>query len=127
MSKFRLGVVLVFFLAGPLLTFFPAGAEAGEKPAVSLEQAIRTVRECFTIPDEFTRFTSSYTSGQDQRAWILNWSAPEEPGGSFSARVDAQTGEILSMNTWRPEGAPSRDRRSLPFPRLRPARRPRRF
>ena len=101
-----LALLLAVLFTAALFPAGSAGARAGEKPAVSLEQAIRTVRECFTIPDEFTRFTSSYTGGQDQQAWILNWSAPEEPGGSFSARVDAQTGEILSMNTWRPERRP---------------------
>lgn len=96
------------FLLAVLFTavLFPAGAPAGEKPAVSLEQAICTVKENFTVPKEYTRFTSGYSSHQDRQAWSLNWNAPEEPGGGFHAQVDTQTGEILSMDLWKPERCP---------------------
>ena len=105
-TRFLAFLLAVLFTTGP----FPAGAAdaaaAGEYPAVTLEQAIRTVKENFNVPAGYTRFTSGYSSFQDRQAWSLNWSAPEEPGGNFFAQVDAQTGEVLSMNLWRPEQNP---------------------
>ncbi|GAB6274866.1 MAG: S-layer homology domain-containing protein [Peptococcaceae bacterium] len=95
--------LLYILIALLLLALFPACALTEVRPAVSLEQAIRTVKVNLTIPKECTRFTSSYTSEQDHQTWSLNWNAPEEPGGSFNVQVDAKTGEILNMNTWKPE------------------------
>ncbi|HCJ78657.1 MAG TPA: hypothetical protein DHV84_01335, partial [Desulfotomaculum sp.] len=98
--------LLYILIALLLLALFPACAPTEVVPAVSLEQAIRTVKVNLTIPKECTRFTSSYTSEQDRQVWSLKWNAPEEPGGSFNAQVDAQTGDILNMNTWKPEKRP---------------------
>lgn len=74
-------------------------AEAGQ---ISLEKAIGIVKSLFTIPAEFVKFTSGYNSYNDRQAWVLNWTTADEgKGGSFSAQVDAMSGEILSMNIWR--------------------------
>lgn len=81
-------------------------AAAGDKPAVSLEQAIRTVKDNFAIPKEYSRFTSSYNSYDGRQTWSLHWNEPGEPGGSFNADVDAITGEITNMSTWKPEKRP---------------------
>ncbi|WP_258360740.1 YcdB/YcdC domain-containing protein [Moorella sulfitireducens] len=89
-----------------LVSFFPGIAVAGDKPAVSLEQAIRTVKDNFNIPKEYNIFNSSYDSYDNRQTWSLRWYAPGEPGGSFNAVVDARTGEILNMNTWKPEKQP---------------------
>ena len=109
MNKIRLNWLhyLIYILIVLLLTaLFPACVLTKAKPVVSLEKAIRAVKVNFTVPKECTRFTSSYTSEQDRQVWSLNWNAPEKPGGSFDAQVDAQTGEILNMNTWKPEKHP---------------------
>ncbi|KYH31201.1 YcdB/YcdC domain-containing protein [Neomoorella mulderi] len=89
-----------------LLSFFPGIAVAGDTPAVSLEEAIRAVKDNFNIPKEYNIFTSSYNSYDNRQTWSLHWNAPGEPGGSFNADVDAKTGEILNMNTWKPEKRP---------------------
>ncbi|NPV26085.1 MAG: S-layer homology domain-containing protein [Firmicutes bacterium] len=83
-----------------LLTLIPAGALADDKPAVSLEQAIRTVKDNFEIPKEYTRFTSGYNNYDNRQVWSLDWNKPGEPGGSFHAQVDAITGEITNVNYW---------------------------
>jgi hypothetical protein len=101
-----LALLLAVLFTAALFPAGAAGAAAGENPAVSLEQAIRAVKGNFNVPAEFTRFTSGYSSYQDRQAWFLNWSAPEEPGGNFSAQVDARTGEILSVNLWKPGQSP---------------------
>ncbi|OIQ60918.1 peptidase propeptide and YPEB domain protein [Moorella thermoacetica] len=101
MDRFRkslLGWSLVVML---LMTLFPGGVWAGDKPAVSLEQAIRTVKDNFSIPGEFTNFTSSYNTYNGRAIWSLSWNAGNnEAGGSLNAQVDAVTGEVLDFNLW---------------------------
>ncbi|MDN5344612.1 MAG: hypothetical protein PWQ18_723 [Clostridia bacterium] len=105
-------LLLVTFFPGLALAggIEPAGqavvAAAGEKPAITLEQAIRTVKDNFAIPKEYSRFTSIFNSYDGRRTWSLQWNAPAEPGGSFNANVDAMTGEIMNMSTWKPEQRP---------------------
>ncbi|WP_338818037.1 YcdB/YcdC domain-containing protein [Neomoorella thermoacetica] len=89
-----------------LITIFPVGAQAGDKPAVSLEQAIRTVKDNFSIPGEFTNFTSGYNNYNGRATWSLNWNANDGKGGGFNAQVDAATGEIINMNMWQPVDRP---------------------
>lgn len=89
-----------------LATLFPNGALAGDKPAVSLEQAIRMVKENFSIPGGLTNFTSGYNNYNGRSTWSLNWNATDGKGGSFNAQVDAATGEILNMNLWQPVDRP---------------------
>lgn len=99
-----------------LATWLPAAATAQEKPAVSLDQAIRTVKDNFAIPGEYTKFSSGFSSGlgadRDRQEWSLNWEAPAEPGAGFHAQVDAVTGEIRSISHWKP-GKPGQ-----PVPRV---------
>ncbi|MGI9861659.1 S-layer homology domain-containing protein [Moorella naiadis] len=100
----RLGVwgLVVLLLA----TLFPSGVWAEDKPAVSLEQAIRTVKDNFAIPGDFSNFISSYNSYDSRSTWSLNWNATDGKGGSFNAQVDATTGEIVNMNLWQPVDRP---------------------
>lgn len=89
-----------------LVTLFPGGVWAGDKPAVSLEQAIRTVKDNFDIPGDFTSFTSSFNNYDGRSTWSLNWNATDGKGGGFNAQVDAATGEIINMNLWQPVDRP---------------------
>jgi hypothetical protein len=72
-----------------------------KEPAVTLEKAISTVKDNFNIPQEYTKFTSGLNMDNQRQSWSLNWSPPDQPGGNFSAQVDASTGEIISMNNWK--------------------------
>lgn len=76
---------------------------ASDQPAVMLEQAIQVVRQNFTIPAEFTNFTSSLSQYEGGQVWNLVWDRPDRSGGSFSAQVDADTGEVTAMNKWQPQ------------------------
>jgi len=79
----------------------PAGALA-ETKAVSLEQANGIVKNNFTIPEEYSIFSSGYENYGERKCWSLNWISSGELGGSFTAQVDAETGEIFSMQEWKP-------------------------
>jgi len=81
----------------------PAGAvEAGTAPSseISLEAAVRAVKDNFVIPRELTRFTSSYNSWGNRPAWTMTWQGPDASSGQINAEVDATTGDILSVNIW---------------------------
>ncbi|UWG96207.1 PepSY domain-containing protein [Dehalobacter sp. DCM] len=73
---------------------------ADSTPKISLEQALTTVKSNFSIPVEYTEFSSGFNSNNTHYVWYLNWNAPGGSGGSFSAQVDASSGEILSINSW---------------------------
>ncbi|MBM7867264.1 hypothetical protein GTO89_12300 [Heliobacterium gestii] len=81
---------------------------------VSLEQALIKAKEAFPVPDGFTNFQSSLNGDGDQTAWSLSW-RPEKKSGYFEVSVDANRGEILSMNIWQERVEPER---ANPFPSL---------
>ncbi|NLV20839.1 MAG: hypothetical protein GXY49_02455 [Syntrophomonadaceae bacterium] len=85
-----------------LFAMLPAGAMAAEsEPAVSLEQAIQKVKQNFTIPAEYTEFTSGFRSRENKQIWSLNWADKENREGSLNAEVDAATGVIISMHIYK--------------------------
>lgn len=90
-------------LAVPALSKIQAStaAEPGSG-AISLNQAILTVKKNFSIPATFTEFNSSYESysGQGQ-VWRLEWRDKKETQGNFTAAVDVSNGEIVQMNHWK--------------------------
>lgn len=87
--------------------FITQSAHAADQPKTELEQAIQVVRQNFEIPAEFTDFTSSLSQYEGGQAWYLVWNRPDSTGGSFSAQVDANTGEITNMNKWQPQASGS--------------------
>lgn len=72
-----------------------------QEPKITLEQAIQIVKENFNVPEKYTEFTSGYSNYNYRQVWSLNWNASGDSGGNFSAQVDALSGEILSINTWK--------------------------
>lgn len=110
MLRFRkLVIPLAFvFLAQTIVPMSVVGAEAQPvkiaapaKTEVSLEQAINLVKQNFTIPNEFSQFTSGFNSYNNRQSWSLNWSNPNQNGGNFTAQVDVNSGEILNMYQWK--------------------------
>ncbi len=96
---------LTWLLVSLMLTIcIPSSALAFDPAvAVPLEQAIQTVKQNFVVPPEYTTFKSGFNEYDNKRLWSLNWTNPAENGGNFNAQVDAATGEIISMNCWKPE------------------------
>lgn len=89
-------------IAMMLFSISPGLATAADnQPGTSLNQAIQTVKQNFTVPTNYADFTSGYNSSDLRQSWSLNWSDSDK-GGNFAAEVDAATGEIISMNFWQP-------------------------
>ena len=80
---------------------------------ITLEQAIRIVKQNFTIPEEFRDFRSGYSSYNQRQTWSLNWNA-STGAGSFSAQVDATSGEIVNLYSW----SSADDREGYKLPQL---------
>ncbi|HWQ75639.1 MAG TPA: YcdB/YcdC domain-containing protein [Syntrophomonas sp.] len=91
----------VLVMALMLLTMLPAVAMGDDQPAVTLEQAIQKVKQNFTVPAEFTEFSSGFNSSDNGQSWSLNWTDKENRKGSFSATVDASTGTVTAMHIYR--------------------------
>jgi hypothetical protein len=85
-----------------LFAMLPTGVmAAGNESAISLEQAIQKVKQNFSIPAEYTEFTSGFRSNDSGQVWSLNWNDKENQKGSMNAEVDATTGVINSMNIYK--------------------------
>jgi len=98
---------LSWFLVSVMLTaLLPGASLASDQSSISMDQAIQTVKQTFTVPPAYTSFSSGYNKEQNSQSWSLNWNDPAGNGGNFSAQVDAVSGEIISMNCWRPETQP---------------------
>ena len=100
-KRLRKGMSLLMMVL-LLLSLLPAGVMAAEKEAaLSLEQAIQKVKQNFTIPAEYTEFTSSFRSRDNIQIWSLSWTDKENRLGSFNAEVDATAGLITSMHIYK--------------------------
>lgn len=85
-----------------------------EQPAsVGLEQAIRIAKEAFTVPEDFSQFTSGFDQWDEKSFWSLRWYRSGETGGEMSVQVNAETGDIWSMGLYIPP-APGQEYRGLP-------------
>ncbi len=118
-KRLRKGMSLLMMVL-LLLSLLPAGVMAAEKEAaLSLEQAIQKVKQNFTMPAEYTEFTSSFRSRDNIQIWSLSWTDKENRLGSFNAEVDATAGLITSMHIYKQGVRPLR----FPlFPSIRPGR-----
>lgn len=108
-----LGVVVVAFLLVPTISaplvlagesgvsVSPVGSLA--VPEVSLEKAIQIVKTNFDVPDEYTDFSSSYSTSDDRQVWALRWNGTADKPGEFAAEVNAISGDIVSINYWKNE------------------------
>jgi len=78
---------------------------AGSKDAkITLEQAIAVVKQFIHIPEDYKNFQPGYSEGEREGGfWELQWNGDDSESGSINARVNAETGELWSMNQWKPE------------------------
>lgn len=86
-----LSLVMLFSAFMPVYTM--AADDAG------LEDAIKKVKEFFTIPDSMKDFDYSASTRGNLTVWNLNWNSREDMGGSISATVSSD-GDILSFNQY---------------------------
>ena len=65
-----------------------------------LENAIKSVKQYFTIPDSFKEFNYGISSMGDKKIWELNWNSKVGTEGSIGASVDSN-GEIINYSFYK--------------------------
>ncbi|HHW08292.1 MAG TPA: hypothetical protein GXX34_12320 [Clostridia bacterium] len=106
-SKLLAGLVAALFL---VVSIFAGGLPAVGASGKSLEQAIKIAKSSFTVPSQYTEFTSRYSEYGETATWWLNWRGET---GEMSIEVDAVTGEVLRMYHY-----PQREAGSIKLPKL---------
>lgn len=101
MIKKLRGILTYLLIACLMLPGVPATAQAAAAPSpVTLKQAIAIIRDQFAVPAQYRQFESGYAENDGRKTWSLSWRSAEDLPGSFSAEVDAQTGEIVRVNNY---------------------------
>ncbi|NLP14747.1 MAG: S-layer homology domain-containing protein [Clostridium sp.] len=93
-------IVLVIALAMIVSLVFPGFVMAEGDPG--LENAIRTVKKFFEIPEELSEFSYSADSRDGISYWNLSWYGKDYKGSNISATVDS-TGDILYYSCYKYE------------------------
>lgn len=105
-SQRFLAFSLVFILIVQVLIPGPLSAEIRmtnlQEPKITLEQAIRIVKENFEIPERLKEFNSAFSNYNNRQSWSLSWNSMGERNESFSAQVDAVSGEIVNIYANKP-------------------------
>ena len=101
-------MIAMFLVAGLGGGFVPVQAATG----TSLEQAINIAKSSFTVPEEYTEFSSRYNEYGERVSWWLNWRS-KGGAGEVSIEVDAQNGDILRMSHY-----VSREQSAVKLPEL---------
>lgn len=97
---------LVFVLTLQIIIAVPLFAEDRttdlQEAKITLEQAIKIVKENFEVPETLKEFTSGFSNYNNRQSWSLNWNSTGEKRENFSAQVDAVSGEIVSIYAGKP-------------------------
>lgn len=101
-----MNIVIVCMLLLQMLVY-PVNTLGSEKSIITVEQAVQTVKDNFSIPENYTQLNTGYNEYNNRATYSLNWHAVEQPGGSFNAEVDAISGEILNISQWNERLKPS--------------------
>ncbi len=84
-----------------LTNFFPVAADTiTNDTKVDLKKAIQIAKNSFDLDTEGYEFNQNYHETTDGISeWYLNWNKADD---NISISVDANTGDINHMNTWKP-------------------------
>ncbi|ODA40255.1 hypothetical protein DSBG_2941 [Desulfosporosinus sp. BG] len=98
-------IVIVMLLLQ--VTVYPVSTLGSEKASITAEQAVKIVKDNFTIPEKYSQLFTGYNEYNKRATYSLNWNSAEPPGGSFHAEVDATNGDILNVGQWQQPTQPS--------------------
>ncbi|MGE4283662.1 MAG: S-layer homology domain-containing protein [Clostridia bacterium] len=95
--KRKVALIMAVFMLTMCLAPTFAFAESDQ----GLENAIKSTKEKFTIPNNFTEFNYNIFTENNKPVWSLNWNSKEGLDGNMSVRID-NAGNILSYNYYKP-------------------------
>ncbi|MBP2073224.1 S-layer homology domain-containing protein [Thermoanaerobacterium butyriciformans] len=97
--SYLLVIALIFAVAIHSIGF----AQTNSK--IDLKQAIEIAKEKLNISSTGYNFNSHYNESDSNNTWYLTWSS--STNGTINVSVDANTGEIISYNFYKPDNTPS--------------------
>ncbi|OXT09327.1 peptidase M4 [Thermoanaerobacterium thermosaccharolyticum] len=86
-----------------LAAAIPSIGLAQTNSKIELKQAIEIAKEKLNIPSSGYNFNSNYYESDGNKTWFLTWTSSTK--GNINVNVDADTGEIISYNFYRPDNA----------------------
>lgn len=101
----RRGISLIVAFVMFVSLFVPIQAYAESDSG--LEQAIRTAKSFFEIPEKLTEFNYNVSNMQDKKIWRLSWSGKDGMDGNVSVSVD-EKGKIISYDSYTYRGEPKK-------------------
>jgi len=93
-TKIALFSALVMLLAVLVPVSAFSAADTG------LENAIKTAKQMFDIPESLNNFTYRVSSEGDLKIWMLNWSSNDDKGTNIQISID-NTGDIQNYNSYK--------------------------
>lgn len=102
MRKILAGI-LTFLMVFTFLTPGSTFASASSEQKVKLADAIDTAKNLLEINTDNYNFNYNYNENQNGiSSWELSWNSKKSTGGSISASVNSETGDIINFNSWDP-------------------------
>jgi hypothetical protein len=95
--------LILLLVVSFFVTILPLHTLAGSQPKVTLQKAIETAKLKFDIPPSYNEFTSRFSDYDNNPTWSLSWRPTDNAGGSFRVEVNANTGEITTMDSYQPD------------------------
>ena len=94
-------IALIMVLVMLLTLFLPTVSATEKAAAIDLKKAIEIVKSNFSINSTNMSFSGNFIESPDgAKTWNLIWNSKVESGESYSANVNADTGEVLIYNHW---------------------------
>lgn len=82
-----------------LITGMPLKGFAAAKPNIELKQAIEIAKKALDLKTDGYDFSYNYYENE-KKTWMLQWNLKGGVSGSIYVSIDAENGDILSMNIW---------------------------
>lgn len=94
--------IFSFIIAAAMLVTIINPVKAAEaKPNITLEKAITIAKAAFDLKTDGYKLNYEYNENQNGRnLWRLSWNKEKEPSSNIYVIVDADSGDVTSMNRW---------------------------
>ncbi|EYE89547.1 propeptide PepSY amd peptidase M4 [Fervidicella metallireducens AeB] len=88
------------------ITGMPLKGFAAVKPKIELKQAIEIAKNALKLETKGYDFSYNYYENE-KKTWMLQWNQKGGVSGSIYVFIDAENGDILSMNIWSSSDQPT--------------------
>jgi len=107
----RFKKLLAIMVALAFLVSFNPMPVMAQDTNITLEEAIQIAKGLFPATAQYPEFVSEFSTSLQTSTWNLQWSAGESGEGGINVQINAQTGDVIHMYSWKktadPPGAAS--------------------